>query len=98
MFISTQHDRGDVMGDTNKKQRPAEPPKRGEAAWKSQRDAIASRNERASQRARARRQEEYAQLAARELAAERRERAELAKRHPQATRGLAPSQTSTGRD
>ena len=33
-----------------------ETPKRGEAAWRAQRDAIASRNEQASKRARARRQ------------------------------------------
>jgi hypothetical protein len=66
------------MGETDKNQ----PPKRGEAAWRSQRDAIASRNERARQRARARRQEEYAQRAARERAAELRERADLAKRQP----------------
>jgi hypothetical protein len=70
------------MGDTSKKQRPVEAPKRGEAAWRSQRDAIASRNERASQQARARRQQEYAQRAARERAAELLERANLAKRQP----------------
>jgi hypothetical protein len=54
--------------------------KRGDAAWKAHRDAIASRNERASERARARRQEEYAQVRARVREADRRERAELAKR------------------
>jgi hypothetical protein len=70
------------MSDAGKTQRPADPPKRGEAAWRAQRDAIASRNERASRLARARRQEEYQQLAARERAAELRERAELAKRRP----------------
>jgi hypothetical protein len=70
------------MSDAGKTQRPADPPKRGEAAWREQRDAIASRNERASRLARARRQEEYQQLAARERAAELRERAELAKRRP----------------
>jgi hypothetical protein len=60
------------MGDTS------QPPKRGEAAWRAARDAIAARNEHASKLARARRQEEYAQLAARERAAERREREKLA--------------------
>jgi hypothetical protein len=67
------------MSDASKKERPADPPKRGEAAWRAQRDAIASRNERASKLARARRQEHYEQLVARERAAELRERAELAK-------------------
>jgi hypothetical protein len=69
------------MSDTrDDKQRPADPPKRGEAAWRAHRDAIASRNERASDRARARRDEEYERLRAREREADRRERAELAKR------------------
>ena len=77
-----ERNEGDVMSDTKKKQRPVELPKRGEAAWRLQRDAIASRNERASQRARARRQEEYTRLAARERAAELQERADLAKRRP----------------
>ena len=63
-------------------QRPPETPKRGEAAWRAEKDAIAARNERASKLARARRQEEYEQLAARNRAAERRERALLAKRQP----------------
>jgi hypothetical protein len=56
------------------------PPKRGEAAWRAHRDEIASRNERASRLARARRDEEYEQLRARRREAELRERAELAKR------------------
>jgi hypothetical protein len=68
------------MSDPSKRQRPDDPPKRGEAAWRAERDAIASRNEQASKLARARRQEEYDRLAARERAAELRERAELAKR------------------
>ena len=59
-----------------------ETPKRGEAAWRAQRDAIASRNEQASKRARARKQAEYDEQTARRLADERRERAELAKRKP----------------
>jgi hypothetical protein len=69
------------MGDTSK-QRPAEPAKRGEAAWRAQREAIAGRNERASAQARARRQEEHDQQVARERAAERLERAQLAKLRP----------------
>jgi hypothetical protein len=70
------------MSDASNTQRPAEPPKRGEVAWRAQRDAIASRNEQASKLARAKRQEKYDQLVARERAAELRERAELAKRRP----------------
>jgi hypothetical protein len=70
------------MSDTSKSKRPAEPPKRGEAAWRAHRDAIASRNELASRRARERRQEKYGQLSARQRADELRERAELAKRRP----------------
>jgi hypothetical protein len=65
------------MSDTSKKQRPADAPKRGEAAWRAHRDAIASRNEQASRLARARRMEEYEQLLVRRRAAELRERAEL---------------------
>jgi hypothetical protein len=68
------------MTDMNKKQRPPEPPKRGEAAWKAHRDAIASRNEQASRMARARRQEAYELRRARQRAADKQERAELAKR------------------
>ena len=56
------------------------PQKRGEAAWRAQRDAIASRNEQASRRARARRQERDDGRAARRRAEDLRERAELAKR------------------
>jgi hypothetical protein len=70
------------MSDTSKPQRPAEAPKRGEAAWRAARDAIASRNEEASKRARARRQAQYDEQTARQVAAERRERAELAKLKP----------------
>jgi hypothetical protein len=68
------------MSDTSKKQRPADPPKRGEAAWRAHREAIAGRNEQASRRSRARRQEEYERRIAGERAAELRERAALAKR------------------
>ena len=64
------------MSDTSK------PATRGEAAWRAQREAIASRNEEASRKARARRQAKYDELVAREAVAEQRERAELAKRRP----------------
>jgi len=70
------------MSDSSKRQRPPETPKRGEAAWRAEKEAIASRNEQASRLARARRQKEYEQKAARQVAADRRERAELAKRRP----------------
>ena len=70
------------MSDTNKQQRPAEPAKRGEAAWREQRDAIARRNDEASRRARRRRQAQYDEETARRLVAERLERAGLAKRNP----------------
>ena len=70
------------MSNASKRQRPPETPKRGEAAWRAEKEAIASRNEQASRLARARRQKEYEQKAARQVAADRRERAELAKRRP----------------
>ena len=60
---------------------PSEAPKRGEAAWRAQRDAIADRNDRAIRRVRERRQQEYEALLVRRRAAELRESAELAKRH-----------------
>jgi hypothetical protein len=69
------------MSDAGK-QRPSDPPKRGEAAWREAKDAIADRNERASKRARERRQQDYEELVARRRADERRERAELAKLRP----------------
>ena len=68
------------MSDDNKKQRPDEPPKRGDAAWRAHRDAIASRNEQASRLARARRHEKDARLRAQQMEAELRERASLAQR------------------
>jgi hypothetical protein len=55
---------------------------RGEAAWRAERDAIAARNEAASRKARARRQAKYDEESARRAAADRLERAELAKRMP----------------
>jgi hypothetical protein len=68
------------MSETSK--RAESPPKRGEAAWREQRDAIASRNEEASRKARARRQAKYDEQTKREAAADKRERAQLAKRKP----------------
>jgi hypothetical protein len=70
------------MSDTSKRQRPAEPVKRGEAAWRAERDEIARRNDEASRRVRKRRQAQYEEETARRLVAERLERAELAKRWP----------------
>lgn len=70
------------MTDSSKPQRPAATPMRGEAAWRAERDAIAARNEAASRKARARRQAKYDEESARRAAADRLERAELAKRMP----------------
>ncbi len=70
------------MGDTSKRQPAAEPPKRGEAAWRAAKDAVASRNERAYKLGRERRQREYEEYAANRRAADVRERAELAKQRP----------------
>ena len=70
------------MSNPSKKERPPEAPKRGEAAFRAAKEAIASRNEQASRRSRARRQAEYEQFAASRAAADRRERAELAKLRP----------------
>ena len=69
------------MSDSSKA-RPSDPPLRGEAAWRAEKDAIAKRNEEASRRAQARRQAKYDQQTARLLADERQERASLAKRRP----------------
>jgi hypothetical protein len=62
------------------KQSAADVPKRGEAAWRAAKDAIADRNEHASRRARDRRRQEDDALVARRRADEVRESAELAKR------------------
>jgi len=70
------------MGDTSKQERPAEPAKRGDAAWRAQRDEIARRNDEASRRFRKRRQAKYDDETARRITAERLERAQLAKRNP----------------
>jgi hypothetical protein len=70
------------MSDTSKRRPVTETPKRGEAAWKAAKDAIASRNEQARKVGKARRQREYDQYTADRRAAEVRERAELARRRP----------------
>jgi hypothetical protein len=58
------------------------PPLRGEAAWKAEKEAIAKRNEAASRVARERRQKRDDQHASEMQAADKRERAQLAKRKP----------------
>ena len=70
------------MSDTSKRQRPADPVRRGEAAWRAARDEIARRNDEASGRACKRRQARYDAETARIVVADRLERAELAKRKP----------------
>lgn len=70
------------MSDRGKRQPAAETPKRGEAAWRAAKEAVASRNERAYKAGRERRQREYEEFAAERRAADVRERAELAKRRP----------------
>ena len=70
------------MSDTSKRQPAPETPKRGEAAWRAAKEAVASRNERAYKLGRERRQREYEEFAAQRRAADARERAELAKRIP----------------
>jgi hypothetical protein len=70
------------MGDTSKRQPVAETPKRGEAAWKAAKEAIASRNDQARKLGRERRQKRYEEHEAERRAADRRERAELSKRRP----------------
>jgi hypothetical protein len=68
------------MSDTS---RPvAETPKRGDAAWRAAKAAVASRNEQARKVGRERRQRQYEEYAAERRAADMRERAELAKRRP----------------
>jgi hypothetical protein len=73
---------GGAMSDSSKRQRPPDPIKRGEAAWRAARDEIARRNDEASRRARKRREAQYEEERARRVAVERLERAELAKRRP----------------
>jgi hypothetical protein len=57
-------------------------PKRGEAAWRAAKEAVASRNEGAYKLGRERRQREYDEYAAARRAADVRERTELARRSP----------------
>jgi hypothetical protein len=70
------------MSDTSKRQPVAEAPRRGDAAWRAAKEAVASRNERAYKLGRERRQREYEEHAAERRAADVRERAELARRRP----------------
>ena len=70
------------MSDQSKRQAPDEVPKRGDAAWKAAKQAIAARNEHASKVAREKRQARDDKHAAALRAADKRERAELAKRKP----------------
>jgi len=67
-----------------KKRKPqvVETPKRGDAAWQAAKQAIASRNDKARKLGRERRQKQYEQHAAEQRAAEKRERAALAKLWP----------------
>ena len=66
------------MSASSKPALPSEP-LRGEAAWRASKDAIAKRNEDASRRAQAKRQAEFDRQTERLAAAERQERATLAK-------------------
>jgi len=70
------------MSDTSKRQPTTETPKRGDAAWRAAKEAIASRNDQARKLGRERRQREYELYAAERRAADLRERAELARRTP----------------
>ncbi len=70
------------MSDTSKRQPAAETPKRGEAAWREAKELIAKRNDHARKLGRERRQRQYEEIEAERRAAEKRERAELAKRRP----------------
>jgi hypothetical protein len=70
------------MSEESKRQPAAETPKRGDAAWKAAKQAIASRNEQASKVAREKRQARDDKHAAALRAADKRERAELSKRKP----------------
>jgi hypothetical protein len=70
------------MSGTSKRQPVAETPKRGEAAWRAARDAVADRNEQARKLGRARRERQYVEHAAERRAADVRERAEIARSRP----------------
>jgi hypothetical protein len=69
------------MNDSGK-QRPIEAPKRGDAAWKAAKDAIAKRNEHAYRVGMEQRQKQDEAYFAGRRAAELRERADVAKRKP----------------
>ena len=60
------------MSDTSKRQPVPATPKRGEAAWKAAKEAVASRNERAYKSGRERRQRESDEYASKRRAAEMR--------------------------
>jgi hypothetical protein len=69
------------MADTGKRRPKIEAaPKRGEAAWRAARDAIASRNDEASRVAQEKRRRRDDEHAAELRAADRREREGLSKR------------------
>ena len=70
------------MSGTSKQQPVAETPKRGEAAGRAARDAVAKRNEQARKLGRARREKQYAEHAAERRAADVRERAEITGSRP----------------
>ena len=63
---------GGVMSDTSKRQPVPATPKRGEAAWKAAKEAVASRNERAYKSGRERRQRQSDEFASKRRAAESR--------------------------
>jgi hypothetical protein len=68
------------MTDSSKRRPAADEPLRGDAAWKAHKAAIADRNDEARRVGRERRQKENEEYAAQRRAAERLERAEIAKR------------------
>ena len=68
------------MSDTSKNRPPADAPKRGDAAWRAAREAVASRNDQARRLGRERRDRRHEQYAADCRAADLHERAELARR------------------
>ncbi len=71
----------------------ADASKRGEAAWRAHREATRDRNERAIERARERRQQDYEALVARRRATELRERAELGKQRRPSTDATSTERT-----
>jgi transcription elongation GreA/GreB family factor len=67
------------MSDQSKRRPMPETPKRGEAAWKAHKEAVASRNVQAHKSGSERRQAQDERRAVESRAAEMRERAEVAK-------------------